>query len=627
MNRFSKWFWDKSIRFKIISVYLISLTFIGSLGYLYYVYSDIKATNQEIESYRSQVIKDRRQMVINMVNAAIDGISNYYKDYKNGTITEDISKHKAVDFVNSIRYNIGESSGDYNYIWINRKDGLMVLDPPKPELNGKNVLDFKDKNGVYLFRDMIRIANLKGSGFVHYCWPKLNEPKDICFPKTSYVRYFYPWKWVVGSGFYMDDIDKEIKNYISKKRKKLINTVLLSILFGAIASLLSSIMFYFIVYTITEQLKKIGSLSKRLANEDISPKLKLPYSFNDETGYLVKNFNIFIDENYKLDLFKKTIEEDRDLDSVYKRIGWFLKNEFGFKEFSIYEVNNSKNALRQIVSSGSRSFCKQDILVDSSLCRAVRTGKDVDSFKEKNVCLSFTRSSDREHICIPLITGYGVVFVLQILFDKQEKGRDIEIQINRVKRFLREATPVIETKRLLGQLEESTMRDPMTGLYNRRFLDEFATTFSSTVKRRNTNAGILMCDIDFFKQVNDVYGHNAGDEVLKGVVGSIKKMIRESDIAVRFGGEEFVILLQDVDENLVTEIAERIRHDVEISEFTVAGNIIKKTISIGISIFPKDSDNLWKCIKYSDVAMYKAKTTGRNKVVRFEQSMWKDEEY
>jgi diguanylate cyclase (GGDEF)-like protein len=223
--------------------------------------------------------------------------------------------------------------------------------------------------------------------------------------------------------------------------------------------------------------------------------------------------------------------------------------------------------------------------------------------------------------------GGGVGSVAQLVFDKDADYDSIKIKIKKIKRFLMEASPVIEAKRLLSRLKESTMRDPLTGLYNRRFLDEFAPTFSAAVKRRNAQAGILMCDIDFFKQVNDIYGHNIGDRVLKAVVGAILKAIREADIAIRFGGEEFLILLQDTDEKTANNIAERIRKNVESTEIFTSGNIIKKTISIGYSIFPKDSENLWQCIKYSDVAMYKAKTTGRNKVVRFEPSMWESEEY
>ena len=223
--------------------------------------------------------------------------------------------------------------------------------------------------------------------------------------------------------------------------------------------------------------------------------------------------------------------------------------------------------------------------------------------------------------------GGSVGSVVQIIFDKNTDYAGIRGKIKEAKRFLTEASPVIEAKRLLDQLKESTLKDPLTGLYNRRFLDEFAPTFSASVKRRNSKAGILMCDIDFFKQVNDVYGHNIGDKVLKMVVGAIVKTIREADIAVRFGGEEFLIMLQDTDEQLTQEIAERIRKNVEASEIFTSGNSIKKTISIGYAIFPADSENLWQCIKYSDVAMYKAKTAGRNRVVRFEKSMWESDEY
>ena len=622
-----EWFLSRSIKYKILAAYFISILLIGVTGYSYYFMSNIKMIEKETRMFKRNLINQQKNMVRSIVNIAIDGIEKYYEDYKDGKISLAEAKIEAIKFVYSIRYNISKNSESYDYVWINTLDGIMVLDPPKPLLNGKNVWDMKDKNGVYLFREMARVIKTQGGGFVKYCWVKLGQQSNKCYDKISYVGYFYPFNWVVGSGFYLSDIENIIDEYKAQKRHNMMIVIIDSILIGVLVSLVAVAVFYFIVYCITKRIREIGELSKKLIEGEISPEIKLPWMGSDEIGRLVDNFNRFIDESYKLVLFKKTIEEDLDVNAVYKRVFDLLRDEFGIKQCNVFEVNNSKNAMKQIeVYGDEKMLCKQDILIDCSLCRAVRTARDVDSFLERDVCLSFA-GKPKNHICLPLIVGGSVGSVVQLIFDEKTKTEEIAKKVKRIKIFLKEAEPVLEAKRLLAQLRESTMRDPLTGLYNRRFLDEFASTFAATVKRRNTKAGILMCDIDFFKQVNDVYGHNVGDEVLKGVVRAILKSIREEDIPVRFGGEEFLILLQDADEAVAMEVAERIRREVENTEITVQGTIIKKTLSVGVSIFPEDSENLWKCIKFSDVAMYKAKESGRNRVVRFEADMWTEENY
>ena len=628
MEELKKWYLSKSIKFKIISAYIFSLIIIGIVGYGYYIYMNVKSINREVDLYRQRLIDTQKFAVKSIVNVALDGIESYYDQYKDGELTEGDAKIKAIKFVYSIRYNIAKNMNSYNYVWINTIDGIMILDPPKPLLNGKNVWDMKDKNGVYLFREMARVIKSEGGGFVHYCWAKLGENDNKCYPKISYVGYFYPWKWVVGSGFYLDEIEKAVKAFAERKKHDMVITIIYSVLIGGVISLIAALVFYYIISYITNYLKTIGELSEKLVQEEISPSLKLPYTGQDELGSLVDHFNKFVDESYKLVVFKKTIEEDLDVNAVYKRLFDLIRDEFRIKLFNVFEVDNSKHALKHVTVYGDEKLmCKQEILINCMMCRAVRTAKDVDSFLEKEVCLSFNAVGAKNHVCIPLLVGGSVGAVVQLIFDEKEKTEEIERKIKRLKVFLKEAAPVIEAKRLLARLKESTLRDPMTGIYNRRFLDEFSPTFIATIKRRNTKAGILMIDVDFFKQVNDVYGHNIGDEVLKAVVRAITRSVRESDIVVRFGGEEFVVLLQDVDEKMALDIAERIRSEVEKTEINVQGNVLRKTVSIGVSIFPDDSKNLWQCIKFSDVAMYKAKESGRNRVVRFEPSMWTEENY
>jgi len=527
----------------------------------------------------------------------------------------------SIQFIDSIRYNdkIGNS---YLYVWVNTINGTMIIDPSKPELNGKKVWNFKDKNGKYLFREMFKIAKIKGEGYVDYYWPKLGSKFSEWFPKISFVKYFPQWNWIIGSGFYMDDIDSAISAYRTRTKYNIIHTIVNSLIFGIIITIISGFMFFFIAFHITSHLKKLSELSIKLAEEEVTPELKLPYSANDEIGHLISNFNLFINESYKLIKFKKTIEDDINLEIVYKRISDLLHNEFKIDKFTLFEINNSKNSMKIVYNKGE-FCCKQDIFLDISICRAARTAKIINSLENRKICTAFTCSDTCKHICIPLIVGGNVGNILQVIIDKD--GFELKT-INRLSKFLKEAAPVVETKRLLKQLKDTTLKDPLTTLYNRRFLDESAEMLVATILRRKSSVGILMCDIDYFKKVNDIYGHNVGDRVLKEFAKVLKNAIRESDIAVRFGGEEFLVLLQDVDQENAINIAEKIRKDVEQLEIKVSGTLLKKTVSIGVSVFPDNSNNIWKCIKFSDIALYKAKELGRNRVIRFEKSMWNEKE-
>jgi len=190
--------------------------------------------------------------------------------------------------------------------------------------------------------------------------------------------------------------------------------------------------------------------------------------------------------------------------------------------------------------------------------------------------------------------------------------------------YLREAAPVLEAKRLMETLRESNLRDPLTGLHNRRFLEELVETLVAQVHRRKQHMAILMLDLDYFKMVNDSHGHDAGDSLLKAVAKVLGQSVRASDYVVRYGGEEFLIVLQETTGDQAVVVAEKIRERVAEMKVQVAGGMLQKTISIGIADFPGDSDTFWQTVKFADVALYNAKDTGRNRVVRFSMSLWQD---
>jgi len=171
-------------------------------------------------------------------------------------------------------------------------------------------------------------------------------------------------------------------------------------------------------------------------------------------------------------------------------------------------------------------------------------------------------------------------------------------------------------QKYIQKVEHLNIIDPMTQLYNRRFLENFIDKFISQIQRQNDLFTILMIDIDLFKKVNDTYGHDVGDKVIIAVAEVLQNNIRKSDLAVRYGGEEFLLLLHHANANAAFTIAQKIKEIFESIEFSPQENqTFHKTLSVGIAEFPKDTNDIWECIKLADSALYRAKNTGRNKIV------------
>lgn len=165
------------------------------------------------------------------------------------------------------------------------------------------------------------------------------------------------------------------------------------------------------------------------------------------------------------------------------------------------------------------------------------------------------------------------------------------------------------------KLEEMAMKDGLTGLYNHALLIELLAKEHSKQKRLNGSLAFLMIDIDYFKTVNDTYGHLKGNEVIKGVANIMMSTIRESDVAGRYGGEEFGIILSDIPLDKVIAVSERIRRRIALHSFSLEGETVNITVSIGVCYESPDNDISHRdMIKIADDAMYEAKRSGRNNV-------------
>jgi two-component system cell cycle response regulator len=164
---------------------------------------------------------------------------------------------------------------------------------------------------------------------------------------------------------------------------------------------------------------------------------------------------------------------------------------------------------------------------------------------------------------------------------------------------------------------EAAITDALTGLHNRRYMENHLGTLMEQAIMRCRPLSILILDIDFFKAVNDTHGHSAGDEVLEEFARRLKKAVRGIDLACRYGGEEFVVVMPDTDIAMATAVAERLRRRIAAEPFPINRNArtAKVTISIGIAAMRSSEDKPAEIIKRADQALYRAKREGRNRVV------------
>ena len=188
-------------------------------------------------------------------------------------------------------------------------------------------------------------------------------------------------------------------------------------------------------------------------------------------------------------------------------------------------------------------------------------------------------------MCIPYSISNDLDFIISIVAeDKTELARIREL-LPSVQDYTDAAKPEIVSKKLMSILEISARTDALTGLFNRKYLEESVSKIVSQAKRTKTSYGILMADIDFFKMVNDTYGHDIGDEAIKIIAQTLVENTRDSDVVIRYGGEEFIVLLYNCDDKYIKEVAEKIRLAFAKKQIPVGSSSITKTISIGASIF------------------------------------------
>jgi len=174
---------------------------------------------------------------------------------------------------------------------------------------------------------------------------------------------------------------------------------------------------------------------------------------------------------------------------------------------------------------------------------------------------------------------------------------------------------IAEAEALQEQLRDQAVRDPLTGLYNRRFLDETSLARIALARRQGTAVAIVLIDIDHFKQINDLYGHGRGDEVLQAFATLLRDRMRRSDIVCRFGGEEFVLLLDNPEPAALLDLLGKTMRQFRAMRLGVGEDLTDDcTFSAGIAWLGADGTDFESLVRVADLRMYRAKAAGRARI-------------
>lgn len=195
----------------------------------------------------------------------------------------------------------------------------------------------------------------------------------------------------------------------------------------------------------------------------------------------------------------------------------------------------------------------------------------------------------------------------------EEANKKLQLWVQELERRNREISELVETSK---DLRVQTLRDPLTNLFNRRYMEESLDREIQRAARSESPMGLIMIDIDHFKKVNDTFGHEAGDLVLRTLGEFFQTHIRAGDIACRYGGEEFLLILPEAPLDATRERAEALWQSLKDVELTYEGKkLATPTLSFGVAVLPNDGETRQALLRAADAALYRAKASGRNRVV------------
>ncbi|HEX9014610.1 MAG TPA: diguanylate cyclase [Chloroflexota bacterium] len=313
------------------------------------------------------------------------------------------------------------------------------------------------------------------------------------------------------------------------------------------------------------------------------------------------------------ELLQSCLEAEEAREVIGRSLPRLLQDHAGV----LFTLNDSKDLLEGVTRWGN------PVLWDGAFspgdCWCLRRGHAhlVEDPAEGLRCRHTGEDFDRPHFCLPLVAHgetLGVLYLEQRLGDG-EKGFTEDVKRLAVT-VAEHVSLALANLNLRETLRNQAMRDPLTGLYNRAYMEKILDRELMGAVRTETPLAVMMLDIDEFKRYNDVYGHDAGDILLQRLGNHLKTQLRDGDVACRYGGEEFTLIMPRVDGDVALRRAEELRQSVKRLETEHRGQHLGSiSVSVGIAVFPEHGDRGGLLLRTADTALYRAKAEGRDRAV------------
>ena len=377
---------------------------------------------------------------------------------------------------------------------------------------------------------------------------------------------------------------------------------------------------------VTQPVEQLIEASERVSRGDFQ--LLLPPTANNEFGVLSRSFAHMTtalrserEELAALNKFSEAVTQCTSEVEVYDHILHSLKERFNPQQVIIFILKSTENFLEAAASLVplAENVRAWPVIEEPHNCKAVRIGRPfrVNDVSIEPLCpADFLPPSTGSYFCGPLIAGGIIIGAVRL---EGVKDYWTPERASLLEGYLSGAATALSNLRLLQTMKQQANVDELTGLYNRRFLEDYARKLLAMASRKNTSASLIMMDLDHFKSFNDLHGHEIGDRILRHFAKTMSLTMRETNLAARYGGEEFVILLPDTNAKTCMLVAERIRRAVErmIVPSSTDKPLPKITVSLGIAVYPDHGRSLEELLSASDKALYESKRLGRNRATLY----------
>jgi diguanylate cyclase (GGDEF)-like protein/PAS domain S-box-containing protein len=364
--------------------------------------------------------------------------------------------------------------------------------------------------------------------------------------------------------------------------------------------------------------KLVGTIQD--VTESVFAEIQL-HKANQELAEKVQEVQLRSKEINVLSEMGSRLQACQTADEAYVEVGTAAEQLFPEWSGALCVISASRIAVETVADWGKAANSERVFAPDD--CWALRRGRPqwYKSSEKITPCHHTNLTQVRESLCVPLMAqgeALGIVTLELIRTSEQPKpmSRPSEEAERRLALVLAEQVSLaLGNLKLRETLRNQSIRDPLTGLFNRRYMEESLEREFSRASRKKTSVAIIMMDIDHFKKFNDTFGHQAGDALLRTLGDFLNRSTRGQDIACRYGGEEFALVLSDCSLNGALQRAEILRQEVKNLSVQYAGQLLGTiSISMGVALCPDHGSTISDVLRAADQALYCAKREGRDRV-------------